>query len=140
IVCLGLPGLRRARCSGGRRGAGRACGELVLGPLCAQLDPRRIAAEPDPAVARFAAELVELVVGVERVVVEENGAVGPGPPREAERVRGRRVAQPTWQGYSASVYWPSWISSEASWARAKPEIQSSSSASRSAPSAGSWSG
>ena len=36
--------------------------------------------------------------------------------------------QPTWSGYSASVYWPSWISSEASRARAKPEIQSSSSA------------
>ena len=35
--------------------------------------------------------------------------------------------QPTWLGYSASVYWPSWISSEVSRARAKPEIQSSSS-------------
>ena len=34
--------------------------------------------------------------------------------------------QPTWSGYSSSVYWQSWISRSASRARSKPEIHSGS--------------
>ncbi len=51
----------------------------------------------------------------------------------------REWPQPTWSGYSSSVYWQSWISRSAPWARSYPEIHSGSSFSSGAPSPGSWS-
>src|SRR6476620_1984805 len=60
--------------SGGSAGPGglrRPRRQLVLGSLGAQLDRRRVAALLGPALLRFGAEAGEKVVGVRRVVGEE---------------------------------------------------------------------
>src|SRR5690349_6957380 len=77
--------------SGGDR-ARRPHRKLVLAALLGQLDRRRVSAELGPPLLRFLAQPVEELVGVERVVVEEDGPLGAGAAGEAERVRGRRVA------------------------------------------------
>src|ERR1700709_1903727 len=78
--------------SGGPRRLRRPRRQLVLGPLDAQLDSRRIAAHLHPALPRFGPEAVEELVRVQRVVVEEDGALGAGAASEGQRVAQGRVA------------------------------------------------
>ena len=79
-------------CSGRLRRPRRQRPHIELGPLDAELDRARIAARRDPALSRLGREPVELLVAVQRVVVEEDGALGAGAAGEAERVRERGVA------------------------------------------------
>src|SRR5689334_8142170 len=83
-----LPIWSEALGSGGSRGSRR---QLVLGPLGGQLQRRRVAAQRQPPLARVGGEPVELLVGVHRIVVKKDGALGAGPPGEAERVGGGGV-------------------------------------------------
>src|SRR3954471_4878769 len=78
-------------------GDSRACArrprrQLVLAALDSQLDRPGIASQVHPARAGIGGESVEELVGVEWVMVEEDGPLHPGAAREAERMRGRRVA------------------------------------------------
>ncbi len=93
-ICAEPSGPLRCRSGGVATGAARRRPrrQLVLGPLGAQLDRRRVAAQLGPALPRFGPEAVEELVGVQRVVVEEDGALGAGAAGEGERVAQRRVA------------------------------------------------
>src|SRR5881394_127954 len=64
----------------------RRYSHVKLGSLDPQLDRARVAAAVDPALARLRFESVELVVGMEWIVVEEDRTLGSGTAGEAERV------------------------------------------------------
>ena len=66
--------------------------ELVLAALDPELDRALVAADRRPPFAPFLAEPVEALVGVQRVVVEEDGALGAAALGEGERVGEGRVA------------------------------------------------
>jgi hypothetical protein len=53
--------------------------QLVLGALHAELDGALVPAESQPPFPGFLPEAVEALVGVHRVVVEEDGAVRADP-------------------------------------------------------------
>ena len=117
---------RGRRRSGGGDGFRRPLGQLVLGPSA----PSSIApaAPPSARPSRWRASAAE---------PSRNSSEWPGswwkstvrsaPVRwaKASECESAEWPQPTWSGYSASVYWPSWISRTVFSARAKPEIQSS---------------
>ena len=74
-------------CTGGRtRRPFGAAGELELRAFHAHLELRRVATEPLPGAARVRAEAVEELVGMQRVVVEEQQPAGLDPAGEGERV------------------------------------------------------
>src|ERR1044072_397788 len=83
---------RRRRGSGGCSGLRRLHRQLVFAALGPQLDLLRLAPHRHPALSRFGAEAVEEIVGVRRVVVEEDRALGAGAVGEGERVTQRRVS------------------------------------------------
>ena len=87
------PRKRRPLCCGEGRGCGAKLDLLALG---GHLDRAGLAAELDPALGRLAAEAVEELVGVQRVVVEEQQPLGLYAARE-----GQRVGQQSWISRSA---------------------------------------
>ncbi len=107
--------------------------------------PARFAPSRPPIAAQRSrasrAELVEPLVGVHRVVMEEHGALGVGAAGEGERVRERGVAPADvvgvlGVGVLAVVDQQRGVAGQARGRRSSPRRG----ASRSAPSAGSWSG
>src|SRR5665811_1306305 len=68
--------------SDGRSRARRARAQVQLGTLDGELDRLGIAAVGLPALARFLTQAIELLVGVQRIVVEEHGSPGAGAAGE----------------------------------------------------------